>query len=472
MFKLPNYRHSLKQAKMTLTTLYLSRPTVLSVVTNGVPTETLVHFISLSSDLQTSVAYLKPYSEPTAYTSIFFECIPLNPSYSFLAEFNWQANDQTWRGVNPIVVKQTTYSISNLNLQSILSNIVVVLETISTLTVVNNAQRRVVYVGYNLVDNLISDQVDAWKAANVTHILLTFITQKDPSQPLSDEFSMTDSFRTLSPQNQNKLLNSFVVGVSYGGALAMPVPYSNTFDLPTSYYRPTSQGGKGAEGLAADLIDKCGTNFAKYYDLDIEGIAQISDNTPTTNFVGAVCQALKKLNPACVISHAPQTPYFDPSFGSVYVNLYKTYSQYFDWYNIQYYNNGESNTYQEIFVNSDATDWPGVAVLQLIQDKGINPSYVVVGKPVNNKEGNAGGYVPLPTLATYFGQAFADPLLQSWANSAGGSMIYYYNTQGQSGDGNTFLNSYVKTVYNPQPATLATSDNQSLLDFMNTISQL
>jgi len=460
------------ETKMTLTTLYISRPTVLSVVTNGVPTETLVHFISLSSDIQTSVAYLTPYSEPTAYTSIFFECTVLTPSYSFLTEFNWQANDQTWRGVNPIVVKQTTYSISNLNLQSILSNIVVVLETVSTLTVVNNAQRRVIYVGYNLVNDYISSQIDAWKAANVTHILLTFITQEDPSQPLSDQHSMTVPFRTLSSTNQDKLLQNFVVGVSYGGAAAMPVPYSNTFDLATSHYRPTSQGGKGAEGLAADLIQLCGTKLAKFYDLDIEGIAQISDNTPTTQFLGAVCQALKTQNPACVISHAPQTPYFDPSFGSVYVNLYKTYSQYFDWYNIQYYNNGESNTYQDIFVNSDGTDWPGVAVLQLIQDKGINPSYIVVGKPVNASEGNAGGFVPLPTLATYFGQAFTDPQLQSWATSAGGSMIWYYNTQAQSGAGNTFLNDYVKTVYHPQPAALATSDNQSLLDFMNTISQL
>ena len=457
---------------MTLTTLYLSRPTVLSVVTNGVPTDTLVHFISLSSDLQTSVAYLTPYSEPTAYTSIFFECTVLNPSYSFLAEFNWQANDQTWRGVNPIVVKETTYSISNLNLQSILSNIVVVLETISAFNVVNNAQRRVIYVGYWLSDNDIPSLVDAWKAANITHILLTFVTQTDPSQPLSEAYSMTLAFKGLTSTNQDLLVQNFVVGVSYGGAAAMPVPYSNTFDLTNSYYRPTSQGGKGAEGLATDLIQLCGTKLAKYYDLDIEGIAQIPDNTPTTQFLGAVCQALKAQNPVCVISHAPQTPYFDPSFGSVYVNLYKSYSQYFDWYNIQYYNNGSSNTYQEIFVNSDSTDWAGVAVLQLIQDKGINPSYILVGKPVNASEGNAGGYVPLPTLATYFGQAFTDPQLQSWANSAGGSMIWYYNTQAQSGAGNTFLNDYVKTVYNPRPAALATSDNQSLLDFMNTISQL
>lgn len=457
---------------MTFTTLYISRPTVLSIVTNGVSSDTLVHFISLTSDIQTSVAYLTPYSEPTAYTTIFFECNVLNSSYSFLAEFNWQANDQTWRGVNPILVKNTTYSIANLNLQSIISNIVVVLETISASTVVNNAQRRVIYVGYWLNNADIPSLIEAWKAANITHILLVFITQENYTQEISDIYSMTQAFFGLTTKNQDDLLDNFVVGVSYGGAAAMPVPYSNTFDLPDSKYRPTSQGGKGAEGLAADLIKLCGTKLANYYDLDIEGISQIPDNSPTTEFLGALCQALKAQNPTCVISHAPQTPYFDPSFGSVYVNLYTTYGKYFDWYNIQYYNNGSSNTYNEIFVNSDTTSWPGVAVLQLIQDKGIAPSYIVVGKPVNASEGNAGGFVPLPTLATYFSQAFTDIQLQSWAKSTGGSMIYYYNSQAQSGAGNTFLNDYVKTVFNPQPAATATVDNQSLLDFMYTISQL
>ena len=459
---------------VSTTTLFISRPVVLSVdtSTNGVSKDALVHFISLSSDFQqTSVAYLQPYSDP-AYTSIFFECILLNPAYSFLTKFNWQANDQTWRGVNPVLVKDTTYSIANLNLASLISNVVVVLETVVANTVVNNAQRRVIYIGYWLSDSDIPSLVDAWKAASITHILLTFITQPDPSQKLSEAYSMTLAFKDLSPTHQDLLVDNFVVGVSYGGAAAMPVPYSNTFDLPTSYYGPTSQGGKGAEGLAADLFQICGTKLSKYYDLDIEGISQIADNTATTNFLGAVCQALKAQNPACVVSHAPQTPYFDPAFGSVYVNLYKSYGQYFDWYNIQYYNNGPSSTYNEIFVDSDNTSWPGVAVLQLIHDKAIAPSYIVVGKPVNSSEGDAGGFVPLPTLATYFGQAFTDPQLQSWATSAGGSMIWYYNSQAPAGAGNTFLNEYVKTVYQPQPAALATSDNQSLLDFMNSISQL
>jgi hypothetical protein len=353
----------------------------------------------------------------------------------------------------------------------VITNVVVGLNILFSRALVNNIQRRVIYVGYWISNADVPSLVDKWLAANITHILFTFVTQPDYTQPLSEAYSMTLAFKELSPANQDLLVQNFVVGVSYGGAAAMPVPYSNTFDQPTSYYGPSGKGN-GAAGLAADLIKICGTKLNRYYDLDIEGISQIPDNTPTVNFLGAVCQALKSQNPICVISHAPQTPYFDPAFGSVYLDLYQSYSQYFNWYNIQYYNNGPSDTYQEIFVQS-TTDWPNTAVTQLM-NAGIAPGYIVVGKPVNAQEGNAGGYVPLPTLATYFNQAFQSTTtqLQAWSQSTGGSMIWYYNTQAASGAGNTFLNSYVKTVFHPQPAALATDDNQSLLTFMNTISQL
>lgn len=218
-----------------------------------------------------------------------------------------------------------------------------------------------------------------------------------------------------------------------------------------------------ARALRASL---CGSKLNRCYDLDIEGINQITDNTPTSDFLG---QALKAQNPACVISHAPQTPYFTKSWGDVYLNLYKDYGHYFNWFNIQYYNNGPSDSYPQIWVDSSTTRFDGVAVLQLI-NAGIDPSYIVVGKPVNASEGQE-GFVPLPTLANYFSQAFnsTDPKIQAWAQSAGGSMIWYYRTQPDAGAGNTFLSSYMKEV---QLAALASVDNQSILDFMLTISQL
>lgn len=447
------------------TTLFLSRPTPLLTPAS----EKLVHFLSLSPDLTETVAYLEPYTSPE-YESTFFTCVVLDPDYAFLARFNWQASDGAWKAVNPIEVDRTAYELVNLNYASVITNVSLVLLTTSTNKATKNTQRRVIYIGYWLSDGDVPALVDAWKSANITHVLMTFITQPDPAQPLSEAYSMTLAFKDLTPANQDLLVDNFVVGVSYGGAGAMPYPYSDTFALSTSYYRPTSQGGKGASGLAADLVQICGTKLNRYYDLDIEGINQIPDNTPTSNFLGEVCQALKARVPTCVISHAPQTPYFTEAWGYIYLNLYKDYKQYFDWFNIQYYNNGPSDTYEEIFVTSKDTRFDGVAVLQLM-NAGIDPSYLVVGKPVNSSEGQE-GYVPLPTLATYFSQAFMDPQLQPWAYSTGGAMIWYYNTQVAAGAGNTFLSPYTKTVFTPQPAKLASDDNQSLLDFMLQVSQL
>ena len=447
------------------TTLFLSRPTPLRVLPST--SEKLVHFLSLSPDMTESVAYLEPYTDPD-YESTFFACTVLKPEYAFLARFNWQASDQAWKGMPPVIDNKTTYEILNLSYASVITDVVLVLRTTTLNTVTNNSQRRVIYIGYWLSDADIPGLVDAWRAANITHVLLTFITQLDPTQPLSEAYSMTLAFKDLSPANQDLLVENFVVGVAYGGASAMPIPYSDTFALPTSYYRPVSEGGKGAEGLAADLVQLCGSKLNRYYDLDIEGINQIPDNTPTSIFLGEVCQALKNLVPSCVISHAPQTPYFTEAWGNVYLNLYTEYSQYFDWFNIQYYNNGPSDTYEQIFVSS-ADD---TAVLQLI-NAGIDPSYIVVGKPVNASEGME-GFVPLPTLATYFSEAFqsTDPQIQAWTRSTGGAMIWYYNTQVSAGAGNTFLSAYTKKVYNPQRAALAKDDNQALLDFMYEISQL
>jgi hypothetical protein len=93
-------------------TLFISRPTLLSIVENNTPTEILVHFISTSSDLQQSVAYLQPYAN-AEYNTTFFDCTILNTDYSFLNQFNWQASDQAWRTVDPVEKNGTVYSITS-----------------------------------------------------------------------------------------------------------------------------------------------------------------------------------------------------------------------------------------------------------------------------------------------------------------------------------------------------------------------
>lgn len=167
--------------------------------------------------------------------------------------------------------------------------------------------------------------------------------------------------------------------------------------------------------------------FFTYIDLDLEHIVASSPDVAQqfVDNVGTLCQNLRKVG-FHEISHAPQPPYFTDSYLNIYMTLYEQYKESFDFYNIQYYNNGPSQTFDQIFIESDETTTPQTAVLQLIQ-RGLDPSYIVVGKPSEPSQGTAGGYVDLPTLSSFFQQAYTTPSLQQWCSS-GGAMIYYFST--------------------------------------------
>ena len=99
-----------------------------------------------------------------------------------------------------------------------------------------NSQRRVVYIGYWLRDQDIQTIVNDLKSANITHVLLTFIVQPDITKPITGTNYMLDAFKALTPANQDLLRKNFKVGVSLGGAINVPVPYSLTFCKPNCYY--------------------------------------------------------------------------------------------------------------------------------------------------------------------------------------------------------------------------------------------
>jgi len=280
--------------------------------------------------------------------------------------------------------------------------------------------KKVIYTGYWLSDEDIDTLIETWKKGDITHIVLEFIYQPDISKPLEYTDSV-QAFFDLTDENKEKLVSNFIIGFSIGGANGMPSPYSQTFS--TGYYQ------NNPKGYAQDIAN-IGGQYIKYFDLDIEHINDLFDETAT--FLGEVCQNLKNIVPGCIISHAPQPPYFTPQFGNIYLTLYKNYSQYFDFMSIQYYNNGPSQTYDQIFIESDVNYAPKTSVFELM-NQGILPSYIVIGKPVNESQGDAGGYVPLPQLTNFFQQALQDYRVQDWTKD-GGSMIWFYNCQQPSTD--------------------------------------
>ena len=299
-------------------------------------------------------------------------------------------------------------------------------------------QRRVVYLGYWLSDSTFPTIVSQLKSAKITHVLLTFIVQPDVTKPLTGEAYMLGAFKQLSSANQKLFTENFKVGVSLGGSNKMPNPFSKTFMVtntvhPIYYQNPTQ--------YAKDYYNLCSSaGLTSYFDLDIEMIH--GDFPQCASFIGQVCQQLKILNPNCEISLSPQMPYFYSSFGNVYNLIYKNYHSFFDFMNLQLYNNGEQNTFEQIFMKSLTTNAPKTSITELIY-AGIDPSYLVIGKMVNGTAQT--GFVPLTTLATIVKEAFNTPSLSAWTKS-GGEMIFYFDTQNLSNTNNTSLLNYFKSL--------------------------
>ena len=179
-----------------------------------------------------------------------------------------------------------------------------------------------------------------------------------------------------------------------------------------------------------------------YFDLDIEGINDKFDEC--SDFIGNVCKELKNLNPSCEISHAPQPGYFCPQFGNVYNLIYKNYNQYFDWFNIQYYNNGPSQTFEQIFIKSYENVAPNTSVLELI-NSGMKASYLLVGKTIRGESNPDNGYVDLTEMSNIVKQAFQTESLKEWSNT-GGEMLWYFNVEVQNVEQNKQVLNYFKTI--------------------------
>ena len=247
---------------------------------------------------------------------------------------------------------------------------------------------------------------------------------------------MVEAFNSLSKENQKLLTNSgFKLGVSVYGALGVPSPFSLAFCRSESYYynNPTK--------FAQDIFNFVkGTGLEKYIDLDIEHINDKFDET--ADFIGNVCKELKRLNSNCDISHAPQPPYWCQNFGYVFDKIYKNYKQYFDFFNIQYYNNGACGNFEQIFIKSSENVSPGTSVIELI-NKGYDPSYLVVGKTIQGESDSNNGYIPLDQMTTIVKQGASS--LNDW-NKRGGLMIWYYNTQNQNVEQNRALLNYFKNI--------------------------
>ena len=295
-------------------------------------------------------------------------------------------------------------------------------------------QKRVAYLGYNLVDNNIQQIVNDLVEMKVTHVLLAFVYQSSYKEALKSD--IIDNFKALSSTSKSLLTTNpnFKIGTSIGGGANLGTIYPNIVNFQNIYSKSDAYYNKGTNLASADsyatdyynLVSR--TGLETYFDLDFEWISNDNIDDCVT-FIGEVCKKLKVLSPGCTISHAPQPPYFTEAYGNVYNEIYAQYKDSFDWFNIQYYNNGQSQTFKEIFITSDTTAGLKTSVLELMNnDYKICPSYIVVGKTIEGESDLLNGYVELDTaMIDILTLAYTDSRLLAWKTS-GGIMAWVYRT--------------------------------------------
>jgi len=223
-----------------------------------------------------------------------------------------------------------------------------------------------------------------------THMLLAFWTQagavdvaKAWADPNTFPPDAIDSFHAA----------GIKVMVSAGGATETPI---------------TNNPNGGADyGRNAAL-------FAKQHrldgvDFDIEDTAAFLSGAATPWIVAAV-QATKEAFPEAIISHAPQAPYFMTTYASNYLQIEEQVGNLIDFYNIQFYNQGDTAyaTYDSLFLQADG--WASGTAIQQIHASGIPLEKIVVGKPVAPQDATNTGYVAPDALAGFLQQGIAADL--------------------------------------------------------------
>ncbi|KAJ8695242.1 hypothetical protein PTI98_007853 [Pleurotus ostreatus] len=102
-----------------------------------------------------------------------------------------------------------------------------------------------------------------------------------------------------------------------------------------------------------------------------------------------------------ILTHAPVAPWFSPNKfgGGAYVTINKAVGHLIDWYNLQFYNQGDTEytTCEGLLFTSSKT-WPKSALFQ-IASSGIPFSKLVIGKPATSDDAS-NGFMSTSELAT------------------------------------------------------------------------
>ncbi|KAG6914151.1 hypothetical protein DXG01_002082, partial [Tephrocybe rancida] len=163
---------------------------------------------------------------------------------------------------------------------------------------------------------------------------------------------------------------------------------------------PTTRGFS-----AIEVADKFAA-WVKKYNLDGIDIDYLDDifAEKSVTWVIDFTIHLRKLLPAgaYILTHAPLGPWFAPTIASGgYLKVNREVGNLIDWYNVQFFNQGNDYTTLDGLMFKSSSVWPQTSVFEIHQSANIPLSKIVIGKPATPGDAPSGGYVKPTDLAEW-----------------------------------------------------------------------
>lgn len=171
-----------------------------------------------------------------------------------------------------------------------------------------------------------------------------------------------------------------------------------------STFTPNTSDPDSAATFGKSLAEYAKAHQFDGVDLDIENIQM---NAAGIAWLVKATMAVKDTASDLIISHAPQAPYFTANGG--YAEVEKQTKGAVDYYNIQYYNQGDWSyqsykNYDMIFPK-DYNGAPNPTSIESITASGVPAIKLLVGKPIVAEDATNTGYIPVEELCAILHKA-------------------------------------------------------------------
>ena len=250
-----------------------------------------------------------------------------------------------------------------------------------------NPPRNIIYYSSN------ANQIPLAGIANLpyTDVIIAFLIPGDNLVLIGSGGAFDDNLQSNIQTLQNAGKN---VLISVGGGAGWP----------SSAYESYAQNVNG-------LVDQLVTNWVTKYgfdgvDIDYEDDSGFTGTYDGVGFLIALTNGLAQAMPQKIITHAPQTPYWDPLYNNAYNQIWKGAGDQITWINNQFYNNPQFDATPDLKV-----EWYD----KIASTTGAQK--LMVGAPVT-AAGAGEGYIPLDQMISQVIQ----PLKDAWGPEFGGVM--------------------------------------------------